>query len=414
MPSILFIHENYPAQFGALAEYLGSRGWKVVFATAREDFKPGKVRRIGNVDVVRYTRAREAEGRHPYLKGTEHAVLNGQAFARTGAGLAKGGFTPDIIVAHSGWGSGSFARIVWPEAKLVQYLEWWYTHPAPDVVPGTQSGPPEDIFARTLVRNLPFLLDYQQADLVIAPTQYQADQAPDFIRQKLIVQHDGVDCTQFRPKQESDAPFSLGGVSDDAPIVTFATRGMEPMRGFPAFMAAAAQIQARNPEAHIVVAGRDSIHYGPKLAGSKTFKDIALARNRFDHDRLHFVGMLPKKDYARLLQRSNAHVYLTQPFVLSWSLIEAMATGCPLIVSNTAPVQEALPDSNMAKYVPMDDEDAIASAALSLLARPQQAIEYGQRARDHACAHYDTRHCYPALEHILLTCCEGQNAAHVA
>lgn len=391
MPSILFVHENYPAQFGALAEFLAAKGWQVVFATARQEFPLGRTTRVQSIDIVRYQRARDVGSCHRYLEPTETAILNGQAFAKTAAALAKGGFNPDIVVAHSGWGSGSFARVVWPKARFVQYLEWWYRYPYVDCAPEPTNVPPEDQCARALARNLPFLMDFQQADLVIAPTQFQAKQAPTFVRDKMVVCHDGVDCTKFRPLQPEEDPLPLAGVPADAPIVTFATRGMEPLRGFPTFMAAMSEVQKQHKSVHIVVAGRDRVHYGKRLPKGSSYKQKALAQHQFDRDRLHFVDLLPKADYARLLRRSAAHIYLTRPFVLSWSLIEAMASGCPLVVTEVDPVREALPSDDLARFVPIDDADRVAEAALKLLSDPEFARNMGHAARLQAAKTYDSQ-----------------------
>lgn len=401
MPSILFLHENYPAQFGNLAARLAKKGWQVVYATQKEEVPEGKAQILNSgVRLVRYSRARDPrDDGHPYLRGTETAVLNGQAFARKGSALVKAGFNPDVIVAHSGWGSGSFAKVIWPNAKFVQYLEWWYSYPPVDVPIEDQADwVPEDKHARTLVRNLPFFLDFQQTDLVIAPTGFQADQCPDFVRDKLIVQHDGIDCDLFRPLANGEDPLPIEGVPEGAPIVTYATRGMEPTRGFPTFMEAVEKLLKRRPDIHVVVAGRDSVHYGPKPKTHASWKEKALAELDLDMDRLHFIGLLPKVDYARLLRRSAAHVYLTQPFVLSWSMIETMATGAPIVASDVDPVREVLHGADCARLVAPKDVEAVCREVESLLDAPEAAKEMGAKAREIALAHYEVEQCQGAFE----------------
>ncbi len=405
MPSILFLHENYPAQFGILADYLSRKGWKVVYATQKEEIEQGKpIRTPAGVRVLRYTKSRDVtEGIHTYLRGTEGALLNGQGFARLGYALKSDGFEPDLIVAHSGWGSGSFAKVVWPDAKFVQYLEWWYRFPPVDI-PRAESalGSQEDKAARVLVRNLPFLLDFQQADLVVAPTEFQADQFPDFIRPRTLVQHDGVDFDMFHPPQSDETPFRFQGLPDDAPLVVFATRGMEPARGFPTFMAAASKIQAKRPDVHILVAGGPKSHYGPAPKGFETWKDKALAEHSFDRSRLHFTGLLPKPDYAKLLRRSSVQVYLTRPFVLSWSCIEALASGAPMVVSDVAPVREALPTDDVARFVPMENADRVVEELEWCLDHPEEARAMGLRAREQGKARYDQKNSLKTLEEQFL------------
>jgi len=411
VPSILFLHENYPAQFGALADYLAGTGWQVVFGTQKEGLDPGSTKHLASgVRVVRYARARDPNVEtHPYLQGTERAILNGQGFARLGISLKNAGFMPDIIVAHSGWGSGSFAKVVFPEARLVQYLEWWYRYPPVDAIPDLPSQrPAEDQHARALTRNLPFFLDFQQADLLVTPTEFQASQFPDFMKSRLVVQHDGVDFDLLAGAVDAGDPFSAEGLPEDAPVVTFATRGMEPTRGFPTFMAAAARVQGARPDAHIVVAGNDTIHYGPKPNGFQSWKEKALAEHEFAQDRLHFTGLLQKPEYAKLLRRTNAHAYLTLPFVLSWSMIEAMGAGAPIVASDVAPVREVLEADTFAKFVPTQDVEALTQALLWCLENPDAARNMGARAQAHAMTRYDRATCHAAWARLLNDLLEPQ------
>ncbi len=94
---------------------------------------------------------------------------------------------------------------------------------------------------------------------------------------------------------------------------------------------------------HIVIAGEDRVCYGPKLRNT-TFKELMLKNLNLDLSRLHFTGGLPYKEYRKLLQISSVHCYLTYPFVLSWSMLEAMATGCLIVGSKTQPVEEVIKD----------------------------------------------------------------------
>ncbi len=407
MPSVLFAHDNFPAQFGGLGQFLAQKGWTVLFATHNEIAKPGELTPITKgFAVARVHKPTEmSENGHSYLRGTEKAIRNGQAFAKTAINLKNSGFTPDVVMAHSGWGSGSFVKIAWPDAKLIQYLEWWYNIPAVDVPedPSLTEIQVMDQKARALVRNLPFMLDMQQTHCIVAPTQFQASQVPKEIKTPIIVQHDGVDCTIHHPRQSGDPLFTWDGLPDDAQIVTFATRGMEPSRGFPTFMEACSKLQKRHKDVHIVIAGEPTVHYSKAPAeGYKNWKEKALAELEFDLDRLHFTGRLPRHEYAKLLQRSDAHTYLTRPFVLSWSFIEAMATGAPLIATDVAPVCEALGERDCARLVPLEDAEAVTTEMLWCLENPQEAKAMGHRAYLQAKSRYDKQKTMAALEQILL------------
>jgi glycosyltransferase involved in cell wall biosynthesis len=392
-PRILFIHQNYPGQFGKIGVYLQNQGWDVIFATAHNQAPQGKVMRNSDgLRVFGYKARREVpKANSRYLQPLEKAIVNGQAFASDAQKLKRSGWEPDIICAHSGWGSGSFAKVVWPNARFVQYLEWWYSHPPKDREPGEKFNNEEDRVASTLCRNLPFLLDWQTADAILVPTKFQATDVPDDLRHLVTVMHDGCDAAGFSPGAPEDPSWIPEGVDPNGQIVTYATRGMEPMRGFPQFMAAWAKVQHTHPKAQALIAGTDTVHYADKLPKGDSYKKRALAAHEFDRTRLHFVGRLPMNQYRDLMRLSKAHIYLTRPFVLSWSLVDAMATGCPLIVSDNAPLREALPTSDMATHVDHNDIDALADAIRWTLDHPEAARRKGELARKHALEHYDRK-----------------------
>lgn len=398
--SILFIHENHPAQFGGIARHLASTGWNVIFCTASARFPPHQVFELkpDGYSVVRYGRKRGANSdTHPFLATIETAILNAQGFARAALKIREGGFHPDVIVAHSGWGSGSFAKSIWPDSKLVQYLEWWYRYPPVDRLGGDAPRWDEDRSAATLCRNMPFLLDVQSADLILVPTEFQRAQIPEWIGVDIKVIHDGVDVEAFRPHREGDRQFSHPGLPDDAPIVTYATRGMEPMRGFPEFMRDLGLILEKNPRLHAVIAGSDTSHYGPRPSSDDTWKAKALRENDLDLSRVHFVGRLPMSRYRELLRRSAVHVYLTKPFVASWSLLDAMATGCALVVSDTEPVRE-LAIKETAVRVAFDKPGEIATAVSAVLSDKARTHEMQQCAREHVVGNYCARRTGQARE----------------
>ncbi len=413
-PRILFVHQNYPAQFYATSLYLKERGWDVLFATAHEAVPAGRVSRdAAGLRVFGY-RARRSPSKDVsrYLRPMEKAVVNGQAFASGAINLRdRIGYRPDIVCAHSGWGSGSFARAVWPEARFVQYLEWWYRYPARDAPPPARDANHDDRRANALCRNLPFYLDLQSADAVWVPTKFQAAEMPAEFQSRLTVLHDGVDCEFFAPDQGRPPRCLEGRVPRGARLLTYATRGQEPMRGFPEFMAAVARLQRTHPDVHTVVAGTDTVHYDARLPGGETYRGRALRAHDFDLERLHFVERLELPDYRDLLCRSDLHCYLTRPFVLSWSLIEAVAVGAPLVVSDTPPVREALPDANMALRVDHADIGALAAALGRGLDQPDGMRHMAARARRRALAEYSLKTRLPLKERFFSSVLAGTRPA---
>ena len=277
-----------------------------------------------------------------------------------------------------------FAKDVFPEAAFIAYCEWWYRHPGSDVaylaaLQGRGASASIEAPMHERARNAPLAIDLSAADAAICPTKFQAGQFPPVFRTALSVQHDGIDTSYFRPRSSpSDATLD-GLIAEDTRLVTYATRGMEPHRGFPQFMAAVPEILAA-PKTVVVVAGANQVAYGGDNLRGVDWKAKALAEADVDPTRVHFVGHLDRFAYLRLLQRSDAHVYLTVPFILSWSMLEAMSCGCPLVLSDTAPVLE-FADRSAALIVDMASSKAISDAVAETLSG-QGACKRRRRARD--------------------------------
>jgi glycosyltransferase involved in cell wall biosynthesis len=255
-------------------------------------------------------------------------------------------FLPDIVYAHSGWGPGLFIKDIFPKATLLGYFEWFYHAHGTDADFDPTEPLQADDEARIRIKNAPILLDLCNCDAGLSPTTWQRQQFPTEFHSKIKVLHDGVDTSFFQPKPGAKLvlPSINLDLSDVAEIVTYVGRGMEPYRGFPQFMEAVALIQKRRPKTHIVVVGEDRVAYGKSLPDGKTYKQLMLEKLDLDLSRLHFTGRLPYNQYLQVLQASSVHIYLTRPFVLSWSMLEAMATGCLIVASNTAPVTEVIRD----------------------------------------------------------------------
>ncbi|WP_299130295.1 glycosyltransferase [uncultured Amaricoccus sp.] len=396
---ILFIHDNFPAQFGGIGFWLRAKGWDVTFATAAE------VAESPGLRLIRYKPHRAGSREtHPYAQAMDRAAINGQGFVRAALAARDQGYRPDVVVAHSGWGPGMFARDVFPDAAYVAYVEWWYSYPGADVTclarlegrdfVGSVEAP---MYERA--RNAPIAMDIAAADAVLCPTEFQAAQFPPLLRPALTVQHDGIDADFYAPDLDAsdagDRRSTLDGlVAEDARVVTYATRGMEPHRGFPQFMAALPAILAADPKAVAVIAGENRVAYGGSSLRGTDWKAKALAELPINPARVHFVGRLSRVHYRRLLRRSDAHVYLTVPFVLSWSMLEAMSVGCALVLSDTAPVRE-FADRASARFADLADPATIASAVLDLLTNPADAEALREQARATILDRLTIRDLYP-------------------
>jgi glycosyltransferase involved in cell wall biosynthesis len=383
----LFLHSNFPAQFRHLVTVLANDpDHEVVFGTMRPDGN------IPGVKKVLYKLAREVSPQtHHYVRSLESAVLQGQAVCRLGQMLKANDFEPDVIYGHSGWGPPLFMKDVFPNAKLVCYFEWFYHAHGSD----SDFDPSEplafDDELRIRLKNAPILLDLTSCDRGLCPTHWQKQQFPTEFHPKLTVQHDGVDTSFFQPNPGAKLvlPTVNLNLSHVDEVVTYVVRGMEPYRGFPQFMQAVAMIQARRPNCHIVVVGEDRVVYGKPLEAGKTYKQQMLETLPLDLSRLHFTGPLPYSQYLQVLQASSVHIYLTRPFVLSWSMLEAMSAGCLVLGSDTAPVQEVIQDGVNGLLVDFFSPQAIAARVDEVLAHPDRLAAIRLQARKTIQARYD-------------------------
>ncbi len=397
---VLFLHNNFPAQFGETARYMSQRGHDVTFGTRWEGKPPDWLR------MVRYRPHREVgKQQHPYVSFMESAVLNGQALARVGWKMKERGYSPDLIVAHSGWGPGLFVRDIWPEAKYVGYFEWYYRPKGADA--DFLNDITRDDEHRIRTRNAPILLDVAACNWGLVPTAFQASQFPDLLRRKLTVQHDGVDTDAFAPQPGRRLKLPDLDLSHVEELVTYVARGMEPYRGFPQAMAAFAQVQKRRPRAHVVIVGEDRVAYGRSLPDRDTFRKKMLREHDFDLARLHFAGRLSRDLYREVLLASSVHVYLTIPFVLSWSMIEAMSAGCLLVASDTEPVREVVRNEENGLLVDFFDTGALAERICDALDRPGAFSHLRDGARRTAVERYAFTRLVPLRVRLLEAVASG-------
>ncbi|PMB17873.1 glycosyltransferase [Fischerella thermalis] len=339
---ILFLHPNFPAQFRHLAtEIAKDKQNQVFFGTTRRDGN------LPGVNKVIYSPTREARPEtHHYVRPLENAVIQGQAVYRMAEQLKARGFIPDIVYGHSGWGPTLLIKDIFPKAKLLCYFEWFYHAHGSDADFDPNEPLTADDEARIRIKNAPILIDLYSCDRGLSPTYWQSQQFPPEFYSKITVLHDGIDTNFFCPKPGAKLmiPRINLDLSHAAEIVTYVARGMEPYRGFPQFIEAVALLQERRPQCHVVIVGENRVAYGKPLRDGKTYKEVMLEKYDLDLSRVHFTGWLPYHEYLQVLQASFAHVYLTRPFVLSWSMLEALSTGCLVVGSRTAPVTEVIQD----------------------------------------------------------------------
>ncbi|MBY0444126.1 MAG: glycosyltransferase family 4 protein, partial [Burkholderiales bacterium] len=303
-----------------------------------------------------------------YVKPLESGVLAGQAVVEVLLDLKKQGFTPDVVIAHPGWGESLFVKDVFPHARLIHYCEWYYAVEGADA--GFDPAYPLSLDDRARIRskNALQLLALEACDLAIAPTNWQKSRFPTEYQNKIEVIHEGIDTSQAKP--DLDARFILANgrsLTQQDPVLTYVARNLEPYRGFPQFMRALELVQQQHPTVQTLIVGGDEVSYGSKPKAAANWREKMLAEVNTDPVRTHFLGRLPYQEYLKILQISSAHVYLTYPFVLSWSLLEAMACGCSIIASDTAPVREVIRHGENGMLVDFFDEQLIKEKILMLL-----------------------------------------------
>lgn len=374
--NILFLHRNFPGQFKHLATELAkSSENKVVFITEDESEEIKGIRK-----VLYKTKIQPSINCHSFLKDFEEGIIHAQATAEAAEKLKKEGFIPDIIYSFP-WGNGMFMKDLFKDVPMVSYCEWFYNSDSEDVKYSRIILSDTDK-AAIRCKNSKLLMELDACNAGISPTEWQKCQFPKEYQSKITVMYDGINTDYFKPNKSAkffvkDKNIEL--TSNDE-VITYATRGMEPYRGFSKFMKAIEILLEKRPQAQVVIAGEDITCYSQKLLIG-TYKQKMLQQCDLDLSRVHFVGKLSYDDYLNLLQISSAHVYLTYPYVLSWSLLEAMACECPIIASDTKPVTEFMTNNQDGLLVDFFNIEQITEKIVFALDNKIKLAEIGKNAR---------------------------------
>lgn len=413
--NVLFVHQNFPGQYLHLARHLGAQGGhQVVFITQRQDGELPGVRKL----VYKPRRSISPQVHH-YLRESEAAVLNAQEVSRVATDLKNSGFYPDVMLGHNGWGEIWYLKDIFPEAPLIGYFEFFYRLLGADV--GFDPADPitPDTAPRLRTKNLGNLLALDTADLGQTPTQWQKSVYPRRYHSILHVNHEGIDTQLVKPDPTARVKIAEDGLEMGAgdEIVTYVARNLEPYRGFPTFMRSLPAILAARPKAQVLVVGGDDVSYGSRPTGPLTFRQQMLAElnGSLDLSRVHFLGKIPYPAFIKVLQVSRVHVYLTYPFVLSWSMLEAMSAGCLLVGSRTQPVEEVLQHGGNGLLVDFFSPAEVAARVIEALEDRRGHESIRQNARQTIVDQYDLRTvCLPAHLRLLSTVARRPAAGHAS
>ena len=390
---ILFVHQNFPGQYKHLAPALADSAKNQVVAIGAE----ANLRRAPSlhprIQLLAYPEPVGAsKPTHHYLHSSEAAVRRGQAVLRLALALRRQGFIPDVICAHPAWGEALFLKDVYPDARLLLYLEFFYRARGSDMSFDAEFPTSFDDQCRIRIRNATQLISLAAADAGLSPTRWQRAQYPAAFQDLIQVIHDGVQTAVVCPGEVDEFALPKGGTlhSGDE-VITYVARNLEPYRGFHTFMRSLPAVLRARPKAQVVVVGGDEVSYGRRLPAGQTYRDLYWREvgALLDDRRVHFVGKLPYRRFLDVLRLSSAHVYLTYPFVLSWSLLEAMSCACPVIASDTAPVREIVEAGRNGLLVDFFSPAALAETIISVLYDPQRTAPLRAQARRDIVEHLD-------------------------
>ncbi len=388
---VLLVHQNFPGQFRHLSPLLAARGDEVVALTINIP------RARHGARVVTVPIRRETGPGHRWTRDFETKIIRAEAAFHRAQALRAEGFVPDLILAHPGWGDTMFLKVVWPEARFVLYCEYFYRardadHDFDPEFALAES--PAEAEIRTRLLNLPQRMQFDDADAGLSPTRFQAATYPASMQGRITVIHDGIDTDAAAPGPARGISLADGRrIAPGDEIVTFVSRTLEPYRGFHTLLRAWPAIQRARPAARLAIVGRDGTGYGAAPPAGTSWKSLFLreAGDAIDPARVLFTDAIDHAVFLNLMRLSTLHVYLTRPFILSWSVLEAMASGCAVLGSDTAPVREFVDDGRTGVLVPFADPVALADAAIALLADAPRRRRLGDAARALILARVDLR-----------------------
>ncbi len=386
---ILFVHQNFPGQFPHIANALSAKGHQiaVIGSQSAKDFPNTTVRRW-----------KLKQGSTPKIFDpavrAEADLLRADAAAHVARDLKAEGFCPDLIIGHPGWGETLHMSEIFPGVPQVLFGEFFYKSHGADVGFDQEFEKPSlERDLRVHAKNLGLAMAYAEADVIVCPTPFQASTLPASLQGRVRVFHEGIDIGRAAKKPGATLTLADGRVLDGSkPVITFINRNFERLRGFHVFMRAIPEVLARCPEAQVVIIGTDSGGgYGGQLPNNQTWKSKMLAEvgDRLDLSRVHFTGPLSHGDMISALSMSWAHVYYTYPFVLSWSLVEAMACECLILGSDTAPVRDAITSGVNGLLNDFFDIEALSSALIAACETPERFLTLRSKARETALALFD-------------------------
>ena len=405
---ILFIHQNFPAQFKHIARYLSEDKKYDVHSLSVENLTPSLdnskiLKSMTKIKHHKYKiKSSSSENIHSLAMEFETKMIRAEAAAEECFKIKNNGFIPDLVISHPGWGEIYFIKDIWPEAKLLSYFEFYYSSKGSDV--GFDTNEPytpeldNNLYFRLRARNAPGMMSYLDSDVLMSPTNFQKSTAPKILQNKIKVIHDGIETEVIKPQTNSYLKFTHMGkeikLTKDNKIITFVSRNLELYRGYHIFMRSLPLIQKNHPDAFILIIGGDGVSYGASANNGRSYKDIYYDEIKGDltnHENLVFLGNLDYNLFLTAIDISNVHIYLTYPFVLSWSMLEAMSLEKLVIGSKTKPVEELIKDKHNGLLFDFFDYEKLAKLTSDVLSNPSKYDKIRKNARKTIIDKYDLK-----------------------
>ena len=392
---LLLVHQNFPGQFRDLGPALCDRGHELMAIGSSQ--RPSDPR----IEVLRYEhKLEERSGVNPQSKEVEEWIRRSHHVAKLAMALKQRGWAPDVMLAHPGWGEAMLLRQVFPSTPLVIWPELWLRPEHLGIDPAEMS-----VGQMQYLRIKNWLIDGAMADasLAVLPTRYQANTFPQQWQNKIAVVHEGVPEAMLQMPRLQQLTIAEGvTLGPDVPVVTFISRNLEPMRGFHTFMRSLPSLLANHPTVQVVIVGGDEVSYSSAPDDGRSWREHLLEElgDQLDRERVHLFGRMPHDQLQKLYRRSDLHVYLSKAFVLSWSLLELMACGTP-VLAEANPMMEELIQPGINGALWRGQPESLAKAILTLLRNPNQLKAWGRQAQDKLRPTYLQRHCLDQLEKLL-------------
>ena len=386
--NILFVHNNFPAQYRGLIPALIKRGDYLVSISQHEN---GSILGVLN---LKYSFSRgNLKGQHSWLITTESAVLRGEAVAIRCQQLKQKGFSPDVILVHSGWGEALFIKDIWPEVKLISFFEYYYRMNKDAIFFDKEFPPPDDVAFQFRMRNALLLSALDSCDIGVTSTQWQHSLFPTTYKNKIAVVHEGIDTTLLKPNihawvKQAKLKHTF---NYKTPLITYINRNLEPARGYHRFLRALPEIQRRYPDVHVFIIGENGKSYTTTCTDKGGYKKVFLdeVKDQLDMRKIHFLGKIAYNNYIKILQISTVHVYLSYPFFVSWSLLEAMSVGCKIVAARTDPIKEVIEHKRSGLLVDFFSTKELVHQVCNILKEPEKYNKMGKYAREYIITNFD-------------------------